>query len=224
MKMENLEQKLSQLGFPFLEAQSQEFDVHKTLAQVVESHEARYWEALPVLLANASQRTDFDLNKVSRWLTDEKSKEYWRALLLLSASLCEHENVYFDWLKRWLDGLNAQDKEELKKLRNYFAQNENFHWADREFNAERLKNLFERYYQSPLKKNWLESQAKQDELSLEYYLSQLFSPKQKELLRKKLSGEKFTKTEREYFSRAVKKKVLALANPELHRLAQRLLE
>lgn len=32
-----------------------------------------------------------------------------------------------------------------------------------------------------------------------------------------------TKTEKEYYSRAVKKKVVALANPELHRLAQRLM-
>jgi hypothetical protein len=33
-----------------------------------------------------------------------------------------------------------------------------------------------------------------------------------------------TKTETEYFSRTVKKKVVALANPELQRLAQKLLE
>jgi hypothetical protein len=61
-------------------------------------------------------------------------------------------------------------------------------------------------------------------LSLEYSLSQVFSPKQKELFLKKLKREKLTKTEKEYFSRAVKKKVLALANPELHRLSQKLLD
>ena len=61
---------------------------------------------------------------------------------------------------------------------------------------------------------------KHEELSLEYSLSQLFSPKQKELFKKKLKGDLLTKTEKEYFSRAVKKKVAAIANPELHRLAQ----
>jgi len=65
---------------------------------------------------------------------------------------------------------------------------------------------------------------KHEELSLEYALSQLFSPKQKELFQKKLKGELLTKTEKEYFSRTVKKKVAALANPELHRLAQELME
>ena len=66
-------------------------------------------------------------------------------------------------------------------------------------------------------------QAKSDELSVEYALSQVFSPKQKELFFQKLKGEKFTKTEREYYSRAVKKKVLALANDELHGLARKVL-
>lgn len=61
------------------------------------------------------------------------------------------------------------------------------------------------------------------ELGLEYALSQVFSPKQKDLFLKKLKGEKLTKTEREYFSRIVKKKILALSNPELHHLAQKLL-
>jgi hypothetical protein len=54
-------------------------------------------------------------------------------------------------------------------------------------------------------------------------MSQVFSPKQKELFFKKLKGEKLTKTEKEYYSRAVKKKVLALANDELHRMARQML-
>jgi hypothetical protein len=68
----------------------------------------------------------------------------------------------------------------------------------------------------------IEYMFKVEEPSLEYALSQLFSPKQKELFQKKLKGELLTKTEKEYFSRTVKKKVAALANPELHRLAQKL--
>jgi len=39
---------------------------------------------------------------------------------------------------------------------------------------------------------------------------------------KKLRSEKMTKTEREYYSRAVRKKVLALANADLHVLAVKL--
>jgi hypothetical protein len=45
-----------------------------------------------------------------------------------------------------------------------------------------------------------------------------------QLFRKKLDGLPLSKTEKEYFSRTVKKKVVALANVELHRLAQKLME
>ncbi len=55
-------------------------------------------------------------------------------------------------------------------------------------------------------------------------MSQVFSKKQKELFLKKLKGEKLAKTEREYYSRVVKKKVLALANSDLHKLAARLVK
>jgi hypothetical protein len=55
-------------------------------------------------------------------------------------------------------------------------------------------------------------------------MSQIFSKKQKELFLKKLRGEKLKKTEREYYSRSIKKKVLALANSNLHKLAERLIK
>jgi hypothetical protein len=47
-------------------------------------------------------------------------------------------------------------------------------------------------------------------------------PKQKELFKKKLKGLPLTKTEREYYSRTVKKKVVALANAELHSLSKKI--
>ena len=50
-------------------------------------------------------------------------------------------------------------------------------------------------------------------------LFKLFSPKQKELVLKKYNGEPLTKTEQEYYSRVVKKKIGALANSELRRIA-----
>jgi len=54
---------------------------------------------------------------------------------------------------------------------------------------------------------------------LNLHLSTLFSPKQKELVFKKYNKESLTKTEQEYYSRVVKKKIMALANSELRRIA-----
>jgi hypothetical protein len=53
-------------------------------------------------------------------------------------------------------------------------------------------------------------------------LDLLFSKKQKELVFKKLEGQHLTKTEREYYSRVVKKKLAAIAAPEMQELAMAL--
>ena len=57
---------------------------------------------------------------------------------------------------------------------------------------------------------------------LEASLDRLFSPKQKELVFKKLNGEAFTKTEREYYSRVVRKKLSAIANSQVGLIANQL--
>ena len=54
---------------------------------------------------------------------------------------------------------------------------------------------------------------------LDAYLDRLFSPKQKELIFKKLRQTAFTKTEREYYSRVVRKKLMAIANPAIFEIA-----
>jgi hypothetical protein len=58
---------------------------------------------------------------------------------------------------------------------------------------------------------------------LNRYLDRLFSPKQKELVFKKRDGKSFTKTEREYYSRTVRKKLEAIADDEVGELAKKLL-
>jgi len=60
-------------------------------------------------------------------------------------------------------------------------------------------------------------------MQLELLLSEIFTSRQKILLRKKAEGKPLSKTEREYFSRVVKKRLKALANDELHRFALNLL-
>jgi hypothetical protein len=59
---------------------------------------------------------------------------------------------------------------------------------------------------------------------LDRHMDEIFSTKQKELFLKKINGKKLSKTEREYFSRVVKKKVLAMANSDLHQMSKKLLQ
>jgi hypothetical protein len=51
------------------------------------------------------------------------------------------------------------------------------------------------------------------------FLDRLFSKKQKELVFRKLQGQHLSKTEREYYSRVVKKKLIAIADTEVHEIA-----
>jgi hypothetical protein len=77
----------------------------------------------------------------------------------------------------------------------------------------------------------LQSQAHQDKTplspspsnALDVYLDRLFSAKQKELVFKKREGRGLTKTEREYFSRIVRKKLEAIANEDVVGLARELI-
>ena len=55
------------------------------------------------------------------------------------------------------------------------------------------------------------------------YLDRLFSPKQKELVFKKRDGMALTKTEREYYSRVVRKKLEAIASEEVGKIAKSLM-
>ena len=59
--------------------------------------------------------------------------------------------------------------------------------------------------------------------NLDTFLDRLFSPKQKELVFKKLNGKTFSKTEREYYSRTVRKKLEAIADDEVGMLAKKLM-
>ncbi len=63
---------------------------------------------------------------------------------------------------------------------------------------------------------------KERSAELDASLDRLFSPKQKDLVFKKLNGEAFTKTEREYYSRIVRKKLLSIADARVNRIAIKL--
>ena len=224
MTAKELEKNLSQLGFPLLEADAGQVDVNKTLADVVKSDNSRYWEGFPVLLVNAYKTGTFKTEEVETYLTNKADRRKWRKLLVMSLAFYRVTKKRFNFADQLKKDLSAEESESFNKFRILMMNlNANFKFENKVFNVSRLKALFDNYMQGESLKAQ-KTQARHDEFSLEYALSQFFSPKQKELFEKKLNGDPLNKTEREYFSRAVKKKVFALANPELHRLAQKLLE
>jgi len=213
---------LDRLGFSPAET-DEEFDANKTLADVIKSKDARLLEGFPVLLTNAAQEYDFDYDKTFKQLTKKEEKEDFRALLLLTFALFQYYHISFYWSTKLLERLAKQDVAYLKNLKNALTHDKNITLGNKHFHSYRFKEIFNNYFEQDKKKT-RELKANYEDLSFEYALSQVFSPKQKELFKKKLYGNVLNKTEREYYSRTVKRKVAALANPELHRLAQKLME
>jgi hypothetical protein len=212
---------LSKLGFQMFET-SEEPDVNETLAEVVKSHDTRLWEGFPVLLANAAESYQFTPEQVKQRLTRKEQKDHFHRLMLLSGSLFSLYHLSFSWWNKLKKDLSKKDKALVKSWRNYLAHNRTIKYNDAEFDPQRLKGLFELYFEKKAEKE-RRRKEKYVEFSLEYALSQVFSPKQKELFKKKLEGLPLNKTEQEYYSRTVKKKVVALANSELHSLSKKLL-
>lgn len=222
MKNDSLLKRVSALGVPFFEVDDDQ-NANVTLVDMAKSKDLRLWEGFPVALANSAERGLFDLDRTARYLKKSFDRQYFTSLMLLSFALYKFFNLKFSWADKLNKSLSAKQKKESNSFLNSFNHSADLEVAGRKMSVQRVKNAFNNYYaqsQARLK----EVSAAQDELGLEYALSQVFSPKQKELFLKKLKRNKFTKTENEYFSRTVKKKVQALANPELHRLSQKLME
>jgi hypothetical protein len=213
---------MAKLGYPMLEP-AVTLDVNRTLAEVVKSHEIRYWEGFPVLLANAAESDLFSPEKVERIFETEVSRDQFHRLLILSGSVFSHYHLSYPWWRKFKKNLSDKDRALLKNWTHALAHNTEIKWNDTEFDPGRLKKQFELYFETKAEKHERKKQT-YEELSLEFALSKIFSPKQKELFKKKLEGFYLNKTEQEYYSRVVKKKVVALANSQLHGLARKLLE
>ncbi|MBU2221410.1 MAG: hypothetical protein KJ722_02205 [Candidatus Omnitrophica bacterium] len=174
-------------------------------------------------MASSAERGLFSYDKASSYLKRPCDKSSLVLLMIMSLSLYKFFNLKFVWTADFYKSLKDNKKEDLVRYLSNLKNDADLNVAKRKMSAQRIKTVFKNYFNKQ-PDNLNEMLAVRDEVSLEYSLSQVFSPKQKELFLKKLKRDKLTKTEREYFSRVVKKKVLALANQELNSLSRRLLE
>ncbi|MDD5174737.1 MAG: hypothetical protein PHV48_07955 [Candidatus Omnitrophica bacterium] len=222
MKDKDLLKRLRKLGFPLFETKEAE-DANLTLADVVQSKDLRFWEGFPVVLATSAEKGLFDYSKTVALLKKVLDKLLLSSLVAMSLALYKNLNMKFSWSDSLYDLLGPEKKKEYEAFLTALKKDEELNVGGRMMSSERLKSVVTIYFRKQTE-GLHDLLSAKDEMGLEYAMSQVFSPKQKELFLKKLKGEVFTKTEKEYFSRAVKKKVLALANPDLHRLSRKLLE
>ena len=221
MKDRDLLKRLRKLGFPLFEAERAE-DVNLTLADVVRSKDLRFWEGFPVVLATSAENGLFDYNKVAAYLKKPFDKSLLAFLAAMSLALYKNLDMKFSWAAFLYSFLDLENKKEYEGFLTALEKDNDLNVGGHAMSAKRLKSVFNNYFRKETK-GLHDLLSAKEEMGLEYAMSQVFSPKQKELFLKKFKGEVLTKTEKEYFSRAVKKKVLALANADLHRLSRELM-
>jgi len=218
MKYKNLEEKAAQLGLEPAEPTTPA-DTNETLAEVVQSHAQRYWEAFPAMLANSAEEGEFDLDAANAYLP-ENERKYLKLLIFVSLGLYESMGLKFAWTERLSGNFPARL---VANFRDKLRSNSELELAQLRLAPEKISETFHKCFKKreTSAKNAAETSEK---LDLEVAVARIFTPRQKELFLKKLRRKKMTKTEKEYFSRVIKKKAQALANEDLHRLARKVLE
>ena len=222
MADEKLLNRLARFGFQMFET-TEDVDVTETLAEVVQSHDTRLWEGFPVILAKAAEDYHFSVYKLAQKLDKQDLRGDFQSLMMVSLAAYDAYSLTFPWARKFWKNLSEENRKTVGFFRNVFVHGGEVCWGDTALDSERMRETFDLYFVQAGEET-KRRREKMDEYSFEYSLSQVFSPKQKDLFKKKLEGKPFTKTEQEYYSRTVKKKVVALGNSELHALARKLLE
>lgn len=225
MTNKELFEKVNKLGVPLFTPE-ENVDVNQTLAEVVKSRDVRLWEHFPVLLASVTRQFPLDVRGAMNELKTASGQQAFFELMALSNALMEKYGLNTQYVKETFDLVSQVYSgfgDRLKLFRSELSHDDFLSVGDMKLSVDRLKLFLEDFLNRKDQETRMRS-ARLKVLSLDFALSQLFTARQKELLHKKLNAEKLTKTEREYYSRAVKKKVQALANSDLHSLAQKLME
>jgi len=222
MHSRDLVARLGELGFDLFQG-GPDHDVSSTLADVVKSHDPRLWDGFPVVLANSAEKGLFDYEKTKSFLKKDGDKSYLEALAALSLALYDTLGTGFRWHDALYGSLSPAGRKAHGKFKAMMKEGRDIEIGKVVISGQRITATFENYFRkrgSALNELLLA----REEFGLEHSMAQIFSPKQREIFLKRLKGEKLTKTEAEYFSRVIKKKVTAIANTELHSLARRLLK
>jgi hypothetical protein len=221
MNKEELITALGELGYPLFTPRKGGLGSKKVidvLDKLSGSEDTRLIEAFPVVLANCAHRgIKLDLRGLlSRYAQTSQRRAILEKLIMSSADLLAREGLSKpEGLDDTADSLRVKNtdllKEEVLDLGKHLS-----------ISVERLRNTLRRHAIDLERSESVRERDRRRQLrsfQLELHLSTLFPPKQKELILKKLKGDLLSKTEQEYYSRVVKKKLEGLVNNELRKIA-----
>jgi hypothetical protein len=221
MNKEELITALGELGYRLFSPEKKRLSSKKVLDVLEElsaSDDSRLIEAFPVVLANCAHRgIKLDIHgMLSRYGRRSQRRANLEKLILASWDLMAQEG---------LDRPEGPD-DNLSPLRVKYGDLLKEELLDlgkhRSVSTERLRNTLRRYVIDLERSDSVRERNRRRQLrsfQLDLHLSTLFPPRQKELILKKLKGNSLSKTEQEYYSRVVKKKLECLVNSDLRKIA-----
>lgn len=226
LKKNELLEGLADYGYPLMRP-VRTWEPEELLGNLLRQEDPRLLEGFPVVLLNLLRERQALAWEAPKWDPahglSRPAQERLVCLLSLGYLLFKLFGVESSLVRRTERLLSRFKgwKEKVRNLEPSFTTSGEVKAGGLSLSVERMKNQFRDYVLYHPESE--EAKKKKHELELELLLSELFTPRQKELLRKRLEGKPFTKTEREYFYRVVKKRLKALASGELHQLARSLL-
>ena len=221
MNKEELITALGELGYRLFSPEKEKLSGKKVLDVLDElsaSDDSRLIEAFPVVLVNCAHRgIKLDIRGLlSRYGRGSQRRTDLEKLILASADLMAQEGLE---KPEGFDGNVSPLRAKYGDLLKEGVLDLGMH---RSISIERLSNALRRYTIDLERSESVRERNRRRQLQsfqLDLQLSTLFPPKQKELILKKLKGDSLSKTEQEYYSRIVKKKLEGLANSELRKIA-----
>ncbi|QTA83858.1 Uncharacterized protein dnl_62790 [Desulfonema limicola] len=217
MTKADLIESLGDLGFTLVipEKKKSPEEIGRVLQELALSDDARLVEGFPVVLAHCVSNgliPDMELLMIGK----PKLLTNLEILLGISFELLEKEGLkppeeMLAIAETIRDKYKSLLSNEIIRLNN-----------DVDLSRERLQKNFLMYAANKSQEvGQLKQESKKQHQSfkLNLHLSRLFSPRQKEILLKKYQGEPLNKTEQEYYSRTVKKKLEAVCDKEVRKIA-----
>jgi hypothetical protein len=224
MNKEELIIALGELGYRLFTPEKERLNNKKVLDvldELSDSENLRLIEGFPVVLANCAHRgIKLDISGLlSRYGRRSQRRADLEKLIMASSDLLAQEGLEKP------EGLDASMGTLMMNYGDLLQEEVLDLSKGRSISTERLRNALRRYAVELEKSESVRQRDQRKQLrsfQLDLHLSTLFPPKQKEVILKKLRGEPLSKTEKEYYSRIVKKKLEGLANSELNRIASAL--
>jgi hypothetical protein len=207
---------LAQYGYE-LNKPSHHYNGEEVLLNLLKEDDTRLLEGFPVAydnILNNQKHLNLDVHGLS-----EKEKTKLLYLFLLTYALLKlfgEDKSKLNETENTLSKLSKKWKVQLKDVEDKFNHSDSVRVNGVALSTDRLKKQFRNYVVHFGARN--ENEPKMD-MELELLLSEFFTSKQKDLLKKRARREELSKTEREYYSRVVNKRLKALANEHLYQFA-----